>query len=376
MPASISRYSLHSVKSDADADELKRLFLRYATALPESDAPKPLQLPHDVFLGDRSDKAPSAPKRATPEDLATATLSLEGFTAFLLSTGNSAFTDQDGSIHHDMTRPLWDYYVSSSHNTYLVGHQLVGDSTIEGYIRALLHSCRSVERKRICSSLFCNCLIFTLVDIYDGDREPVVYHGKTLTTKVSLRKACEAIAKYAFVVSPYPIIISAEIHCSIPQQDMIASIMREVFGESLMSAPVQGRPKIDVLPSPEDLKGRILLKVCHEFFSGDSDNPSLASRRRIYMSRRARNCGRMSSPLKPSLQRHPQRPPRMVKCFLVCPYPTSMHYPGSCYLQSRITTESGKDGGFRKLHKESQGHELFSGGVLPRTQFPVPVQIK
>jgi phosphatidylinositol phospholipase C delta len=81
---------------------------------------------------------------------------------------------------------------------------------------------------------------------------------------VSLRKACEAIAKYAFVVSPYPIIISAEIHCSIPQQDMIASIMREVFGECLVSAPLQGRPKIKSLPSPEELKGRILLKVRFE----------------------------------------------------------------------------------------------------------------
>jgi phosphatidylinositol phospholipase C delta len=68
--------------------------------------------------------------------------------------------------------------------------------------------------------------------------------------------------KYAFVTSPYPVIISAEVHCSVPQQDTMASIMHEVFGESLISAPVNGRPKIEVLPSPEDLKGRVLLKVC------------------------------------------------------------------------------------------------------------------
>jgi phosphatidylinositol phospholipase C delta len=255
---------LHLVKSNANVDELERLFLHYATPSSDNGVPKAAQTPPDLFLGKRSDDASPSPNRATPEDLASASLSLEGFTAFLLSTSNSAFTDQDGSIHEDMTRPLSDYYISSSHNTYLVGHQLVGDSTIEGYIRALLHSCRSVERKPICSPLFRTGLIFTVVDIFDGDKEPVVYHGKTLTTKVPLRKACEAIAKYAFAVSPYPIIISAEVHCSIPHQDMIASIMREVFGDSLVSAPVQDRPKVTVLPSPEDLKGRILLKVCLE----------------------------------------------------------------------------------------------------------------
>lgn len=104
------------------------------------------------------------------------------------------------------------------------------------------------------------------MDIYDGDSEPVVYHKHTLVSKVSLRDACAAINKYAFVASQYPLIISAEVHCSLPQQDMIASIMREEFGDALISAPPEGRPKIDVLPSPEDLKGCILLKVGEERF--------------------------------------------------------------------------------------------------------------
>ena len=99
------------------------------------------------------------------------------------------------------------------------------------------------------------------VDIYDGDIEPMVYHKHTLVSKVSLRDACAAIGKYAFVASPYPIIISAEVHCSLPQQDLIAKIMQEEFGDALMSAPVDARPRLEVLPSPEDLKGCILLKV-------------------------------------------------------------------------------------------------------------------
>ena len=114
------------------------------------------------------------------------------------------------------------------------------------------------------------------MDIYDGDQEPMVFHGKSFTSKVSLREVCEAILKYGFVASPYPIIISAEIHCSIGQQDLIAVIMMEVFGERLVKIPTDGESekegleglaltgkKIEVeeLPSPDQLKGKILLKV-------------------------------------------------------------------------------------------------------------------
>lgn len=103
-----------------------------------------------------------------------------------------------------------------------------------------------------------------IVDIYDGESEPMVFHGKSLTSKVSLREVCKAIMKYGFNISPYPIIISAEIHCSVPQQDLIAAIMIEVFGDALVRMPVEGLGKITSLPSPEELKGKILLKASNQ----------------------------------------------------------------------------------------------------------------
>ena len=99
------------------------------------------------------------------------------------------------------------------------------------------------------------------MDIYDGDIAPVIYHGKTLTTKVPLRDVCKAIPKYAFIASPFPIILSAEIHCSVSQQDLIAEIMKETFGDSLITETIDGISPIEILPSPEDLRGKILLKV-------------------------------------------------------------------------------------------------------------------
>jgi len=97
------------------------------------------------------------------------------------------------------------------------------------------------------------------VDCHDGDYEPEVYHRKTLTSRVSVRDICKAINKYAFVTSPYPVIISAETHCSLEQQEMLAAIMKEEFGSQLVTEPLDG---VTGLPSPDQLKHRILLKVC------------------------------------------------------------------------------------------------------------------
>ncbi|CAE7160627.1 unnamed protein product [Rhizoctonia solani] len=191
-----------------------------------------------------TDKEPSIP---TPQSL-TLHFTLDDFSAFLLGADNSAFEDRD----HDMTRPLSEYYISSSHNTYLVGHQLVGESTIEGYIRSLGSGCRSVE-----------------VDIWDGDYEPVITHGRTLTGSVSLRHVAQAIAKYAFVASPYPIIISAEMHAGIEQQSMVSQIFREEFGSALITCRLNDEDleELEGLPSPEELKGRVLVKFKNALLS-------------------------------------------------------------------------------------------------------------
>ena len=115
------------------------------------------------------------------------------------------------------------------------------------------------------------------MDIYDGDTEPMIFHGKTFTSKVSLREVCLTIAKYGFVASPYPIIISAEIHCSLPFQDLIAEIMHEVFGDRLVSAPLGERQKIERLPSPEDLKGRILLKTKNLYVGAEKKDGTMGA---------------------------------------------------------------------------------------------------
>jgi hypothetical protein len=110
-------------------------------------------------------------------------------------------------------------------------------------------------------------LIFSTVDIYDGDKEPVITHGGTLTSKIPLRVICEAIEKSAFVTSPYPVIISAEVHCGVVQQRLVAEIMKDVFREKLVDERIDGTKAsepLKQLPSPRMLMNRILLKVKHK----------------------------------------------------------------------------------------------------------------
>lgn len=102
-----------------------------------------------------------------------------------------------------------------------------------------------------------------VVDIWPGDDGfPIVTHGRTLTSKLTARDALSAIAKYAFLASPYPLILSIEIHCDPVQQDRLVEIFKETLGDRLLTERIDGKDgEIEVLPSPWDLRGKVLIKV-------------------------------------------------------------------------------------------------------------------
>lgn len=69
-------------------------------------------------------------------------------------------------------------------------------------------------------------------------------------------------------------ILSIENHCSIQQQKKIAQYLKEIFGDKLdLSSVNTGDPR--ELPSPEDLKGKILVKVTCCWACSDSTKVSL-----------------------------------------------------------------------------------------------------
>lgn len=62
-------------------------------------------------------------------------LSMDGFLSYLCSKDGDIFNPVCLPVYQDMTQPLSHYFINSSHNTYLVGDQLCGQSSVEGYIR-------------------------------------------------------------------------------------------------------------------------------------------------------------------------------------------------------------------------------------------------
>lgn len=77
-----------------------------------------------------------------------------------------------------------------------------------------------------------------------------------------LKDVCNAIIDSAFKSSQMPIILSLENHCSAPQQQRMAELFIEIFGDNLLAEPLPSHPlESGILPpSPHSLRNKILLK--------------------------------------------------------------------------------------------------------------------
>lgn len=130
----------------------------------------------------------------------------------------------------DRSHPLTEYFISSSHNTYLRAHQLYGKSDADAYRTILTAGARCVE--------------IDAWDNPDDPSEPKVTHGYTLVSNVPFREVCEVIRNFVDYktsagAEAAPILLSLENHCNSNGQLRLVQIMKEVFGDRLLSKAVR-----------------------------------------------------------------------------------------------------------------------------------------
>lgn len=172
----------------------------------------------------------------------------------------------------DRTHPLPEYWISSSHNTYLLAHQLYGSSSAEAYETAIKTGSRCVE-----------------IDAWDNDdnpEEPKVTHGYTLVSNVSFRAVCETIrdcldeelvaAQEDPTYKPTAILISLENHCGDKGQMRLVEIMRETWGNRMISKEVREEGHREQAGSGEhvtlDELGARIAVIVEYHFDGEEDD--------------------------------------------------------------------------------------------------------
>lgn len=170
------------------------------------------------------------------------------FVIFLNHSINNAYHPNALEMEGKLDKPMSQYWINTSHNTYLTGDQLQSTSSVQMYVNALRRGCKCLE-----------------LDCWDGELSkegtpiPVVFHGYTLTTKICFGDILDCVL--AFVKAnpdTYPVILSLESHCSRPYQQVIADLLMSKLGDYLYIP--DAKDMAADLPSPESLKGKVVIK--------------------------------------------------------------------------------------------------------------------
>lgn len=147
-----------------------------------------------------------------------------------------------------LNNPLKDFYINSSHNSYLKGFQLISDTSYDNIEYSLQSGARCIE-----------------LDIHEKNNKLVVSHGYSnflISTYLDLPKCLDLIYNYSLTTSD-PIILMLEIVVYNPvNRIIIGDLIRLAFKDKLLPIDnkiIYHKSKIDDIPLKNLLNKIIIL---------------------------------------------------------------------------------------------------------------------
>ena len=188
-------------------------------------------------------------------------LTKDEFFNFLLSDANDLMDPRKGKVSSDdMSHPMSNYWIMSSHDTYLDCWNHRADQPVldeQMYLAALYRGVRCLELD-----------VWDGVPTIGGDSigEPVIAREKPKLKddpSVNVKVALKSIQQYLLAnKKSFPIIINIENHCSYKVQEKLAKYIFEILGSiGLIVVPdnSESMDASDLLPSPASMRGRVVI---------------------------------------------------------------------------------------------------------------------
>lgn len=237
-PSGLNRFFKENQEENFNESDVAELIIYFKSNIPKEEKKEITAEIAEIYKNAEKEKKPVL---FTKRQVELLQMTLSEFKVLIYSSMTDVFDKEKLENKLKLNRPINDYYINSTHNTYLTGHQLAGESSVNMYSYAMLDGYRLVE-----------------LDCYNGKGDSItITHGFTMAGEIELKDVLVQLRNTAFINSKLPVILSIENHLDKEHQLVMANLFRTIL-KDLYILPYEDPP--DYLPNLSEMLGKFIIK--------------------------------------------------------------------------------------------------------------------